>query len=50
MKAVVINAGPKRRDVNAQLAKSAAEGQSQPVRKLNMSIYIRWNCQDVMSV
>ena len=26
MKTVVINAGPKRRDINAQLAKSAAEG------------------------
>lgn len=26
MKTVVINAGPKRRDVNAQLAQSAAEG------------------------
>ena len=26
MKTIVINAGPKRRDINAQLAKSAAEG------------------------
>ena len=26
MKAVVINAGPKRKDVNAQLAQSAAKG------------------------
>ena len=41
MKTIVINAGPKRRDINAQLANLQMKVQSQSVRKLNMSIYIR---------